>query len=141
MLLGVAGGMARYLDVDPSIVRIIWVLLVLAGGAGVLLYIVAAIVMPEEPPGWAPAAAPPGAGTPGSASGPSASGASWRYQAGRERRDRGGAAVIFGIALIALGAWFLLRRLIPQIDSDVVWPVVLVILGGALVIGAMRRRP
>src|SRR5689334_7140903 len=47
MLFGVAGGMARYVDIDPSIVRIIWALLVLAGGAGLLLYIVAAIVIPE----------------------------------------------------------------------------------------------
>ena len=46
MLFGVAGGMARYLDIDPSIVRIVWALLVLAGGAGFLLYIVAAIVIP-----------------------------------------------------------------------------------------------
>jgi phage shock protein C len=49
ILLGVAGGVADWLDVDPSVVRLVWVLLVLAGGAGVLLYIVAAIVVPEEP--------------------------------------------------------------------------------------------
>ena len=53
MLVGVAGGMARYVDLDPSVVRVIWALLVLAGGAGLLLYIVAAIVIPEEPVGWA----------------------------------------------------------------------------------------
>jgi len=49
MLFGVAGGMADWLDVDPAIVRIVWALLILAGGAGLLLYVVAAIVIPEEP--------------------------------------------------------------------------------------------
>lgn len=49
MLFGVAGGMADWLDIDPAIVRIVWALLIFAGGAGLLLYIVAAIVIPEEP--------------------------------------------------------------------------------------------
>jgi phage shock protein C len=154
MLLGVAGGMARYLDVDPSIVRIVWVLLVIAGGAGILLYIVAAFVIPEEPAGWAPAA--PGGGAPGSpppgtspaaatgAAGTSSFGAnpaSWQEgeRAGGERRDRGAGVVLIGLALVLIGAWLLLRRFIPEIDSDVVWPIVLVVLGGALVVGALRR--
>src|SRR5690349_22554134 len=53
MLFGVAGGMADWLDLDPSLVRIVWAILVLAGGVGLLLYIVAAIVIPEEPIGGA----------------------------------------------------------------------------------------
>src|SRR6266542_6490911 len=49
MLFGVAGGMADWLDMDPAVVRIVWALLIFAAGMGVLLYIVAAIVIPEEP--------------------------------------------------------------------------------------------
>ncbi len=49
MLFGVAGGVADYLNVDPVIVRLMFVLLALFGkGLGVLLYIVLAIVMREE---------------------------------------------------------------------------------------------
>jgi phage shock protein PspC (stress-responsive transcriptional regulator) len=48
MLGGVAGGLADYLGIDPSLVRIGWVLLFLAGGIGLLLYIVMWIVVPEE---------------------------------------------------------------------------------------------
>ncbi|MCA9949430.1 MAG: PspC domain-containing protein [Anaerolineales bacterium] len=49
MLFGVAGGVADYLNVDPVIVRLVFVLLALFGkGLGVLLYIVLAIVMREE---------------------------------------------------------------------------------------------
>lgn len=157
MLFGVAGGMARFLDIDASIVRIVWALLVLAGGAGLLLYIVAAIVIPEEPTGWAPgsasaardaAGAATSAGPAGASSGAAASGATassggsgpaWGYRAGVDRRERGGGAVLLGIVLVVLGAWFLLQRFVPQLDSDLLWPAVLLLLGGALVVGSLRR--
>ncbi|PLV59881.1 PspC domain-containing protein [Thermotoga sp. KOL6] len=48
IIAGVCGGIAEYFDVDPTLVRLIWVLLTLAWGAGILLYIIAWIIMPEE---------------------------------------------------------------------------------------------
>ncbi|MFN8530026.1 MAG: PspC domain-containing protein [Anaerolineae bacterium] len=45
---GVCGGVARYLNVDSTIIRVAFVLLALAGGPGLLLYIILALVMPEE---------------------------------------------------------------------------------------------
>lgn len=53
MLAGVAGGVAETLDADPSLVRIVWALLVfLTGGIALVVYIVMAIVVPEAPAGW-----------------------------------------------------------------------------------------
>ena len=49
MLCGVCGGIAEYFDIDPTLVRLVWVLITLAAGAGLLLYIIAAIIMPREP--------------------------------------------------------------------------------------------
>lgn len=49
VLFGVCGGIADWLDLDPSLVRIVFALLVITGGIGFLLYIVMAIVVPEEP--------------------------------------------------------------------------------------------
>ncbi len=49
MIAGVCGGFAQYLELDPTIVRIIWLLLALVGGGGFLAYIIAWIVMPLEP--------------------------------------------------------------------------------------------
>lgn len=46
---GVCGGVAEYLDVDPTIVRIIWACTFLFTGAGLIAYIVAALVMEENP--------------------------------------------------------------------------------------------
>ena len=48
-IAGVCAGFAEYLDLDPTLVRILWVMLVLFGGCGVLGYIIAWIIMPEEP--------------------------------------------------------------------------------------------
>lgn len=50
MIAGVCGGVAEYFNVDPTIVRLLWVLVTLLGGAGVLLYIVLWIVMPLQGP-------------------------------------------------------------------------------------------
>jgi len=48
MLWGVCGGLAKYFDMDPTIVRIIAVLLIFANGLGILAYIIMAIVVPLE---------------------------------------------------------------------------------------------
>lgn len=47
-LAGVCGGIAEYFDIDSTIVRLAWVLFSLAGGSGLLAYILAAIIMPES---------------------------------------------------------------------------------------------
>lgn len=49
ILCGVCGGVGEYLGIDPTLVRLVWVLITLAAGAGLLLYIIAAIIMPREP--------------------------------------------------------------------------------------------
>lgn len=47
MLCGVCGGIGEYFDIDPTIVRLIWVVLA-CSGAGILAYILAAIIIPRE---------------------------------------------------------------------------------------------
>ena len=47
MLCGVCAGRAEYLGIDPTVVRLIWAALGLTG-TGILLYIIAALVMPEN---------------------------------------------------------------------------------------------
>ncbi len=44
---GVCGGVAEYLDMDPTIVRIIWLCIVLCAGTGILAYLIAALLMPD----------------------------------------------------------------------------------------------
>jgi phage shock protein C len=62
-IAGVAGGVAEYLEVDPTVVRVLWVITIFFGGLGILLYIVMAFIVPLEPlgapvppQGWTPPA-------------------------------------------------------------------------------------
>ena len=49
MIAGVCGGIGEYLEIDPTVIRLIWVLLVfLSFGAAILAYIVAWIIVPEK---------------------------------------------------------------------------------------------
>jgi len=49
MIAGVCGGIAEYFDIDPTIIRIIAVVLLLAGSAGFWIYIILWIVVPKNP--------------------------------------------------------------------------------------------
>jgi phage shock protein PspC (stress-responsive transcriptional regulator) len=235
MLAGVAGGLAERFDLDPSLVRVLWVILVfVSGGLFLLAYVAMAIVVPEEPldgvawlagaqggsspaavggavsaapsgpasgelAGWGvPAAAagaasfsasmPPEAGGPGpGASGepaaasdiggapdagnapadggpaaaeaplwpstppPSAPPATappppaapppppWTVSERHRRRERrGGGAIIGGIVLVLIGGYFLLRTMVPQLDLGAFWPVLLIVIGIALLVASVR---
>ena len=49
MVDGVCGGIAEYFNIDPTLVRLGWVLFCALGGSGILAYIIAAIVIPRRP--------------------------------------------------------------------------------------------
>jgi phage shock protein C len=161
MLFGVAGGMADWLDVDPAVVRLVWALLVVFGGAGLLLYIVAAIVIPEEPldapeatPGVAAsgAALDPATGAVGPAGAAAGVGAGQAMSYAQRRAERraarraargvGGpstAGIVFGVILVLVGGWLLLREVFPFFDDRFVGPAVLIGIGLLLVVAAVRR--
>jgi phage shock protein C len=182
VIAGVAGGMAVWLNIDPSLIRIAWVLLaIFSGGIFVLVYIVMMIVVPMPPPGWMPTprgVPPAGAGTaPGwqqgagtwsdpsapqgwnpppaapAGSAPSAiegqPDAATGWGSGQpapggapapawNRPTPGNAGIVGGVILIILGAWFLVDQYV-DIDWQVLWPVVLIALGGVLIAAAVWR--
>ena len=150
MLAGVAAGVADALDADPSLVRIVWALLVVfTGGLALLVYIVMAIVVPEAPPGWEAGAhatsATPGTAAEGAAISPqptagSSSDREARRAARRARREAGGdgrGAFLAGVVLIIIGAIFLLRQVVPRIDWDLWWPVGSIAVGVLLLVFAV----
>ncbi|MCR5196532.1 MAG: PspC domain-containing protein [Pseudobutyrivibrio sp.] len=47
-ICGVCGGIADYFNVDPTIIRLLWVFLTLAGGSGIIAYFIAALVMDDD---------------------------------------------------------------------------------------------
>lgn len=112
MLGGVCAGLGRYLGVDPVLLRVAFVLLVLAGGSGVLLYVVGWIFIPEEKEGEELGTAP-------------ASGSD-------------SLRLVAGGALIALGVIWLLDLTIPNVGKYVL-PLSLVVIGVAVIVQVSRR--
>ena len=49
---GVCAGIAEYLNIDPTVVRVIWAVVSCFGGIGILAYIACAIIMPRKPSGY-----------------------------------------------------------------------------------------
>ena len=47
-ICGVCGGIAEYFDIDPTLVRLVWALLIFCAGTGILAYIIAAIMLPND---------------------------------------------------------------------------------------------
>ncbi len=142
MISGVAGGVAEYLDLDPSIVRVVWAVLgLITGGIFIIVYIVMWIVVPQAPEGAGSSdAADPDPGGAAPSSG-------WVAPAGRAaqsgrpaRRHSGGGSWVFGLILIGLGIYFLAREYLPEIDIDRLWPLGLVVVGMLLMVVAFRRR-
>jgi len=120
MIAGIAGGLARYLGVDPVLTRLAFVALVLAAGTGVIFYLIGWLIIPLE--GSERHAAGTSEVTPAPASG------------------NGGplARVITGSILVVIGALLLLDRVIPDL-SKFFWPVALISLGiGLFTFGARR---
>ena len=168
-LAGVASGMAQYFDLDPTVVRILWIVSVFFGGFTLLLYIVLALVVPLEPetlpapgawqaagPAWgAPSA--PGAGPEASVSaaadaaapgtGSFADGTSshpgWPAPASDHRHDArraGRGGFYLGILLVVFGSIALAHAVFPGLAS-VAWfgPAILLAFGLVLVAGSIRR--
>jgi phage shock protein C len=122
ILGGVAGGMAQYLGVDPVLIRLALVALLFAG-IGFLLYIVAWIIIPEEPlAGEAPApeARPEGAG--------------------RAGPDGQTARMIAGGLLVAVGALLLLDWAFDALNvGRFIWPVAIIVFGVGLFTYGARK--
>ncbi|ADL68616.1 phage shock protein C, PspC [Thermoanaerobacterium thermosaccharolyticum DSM 571] len=115
---GVCGGIAEYFDIDVTIVRLIWALIALVGGTGVLLYIIAWIVVPENPH--------------------QLKNSDFNSSDVNEVKDTENAKVvtggkrsgeIFGWILIAIGVYLLARTFIPWFYLKLFWPVILIAFG------------
>ncbi len=126
MIDGVCGGIAEYFGIDPTLVRIVWVLVTLSGGVGFFLYIAAMIIMPTNPEFELRPSSAPGAEAPPAPS--------------DHKR-------FWGIILVLIGAFLLLINLgwladLPwwSFSRRLLLPVLLIGIGGILVLTYTRRR-
>ena len=120
---GVAGGLAEYFDIDPTLVRVMWIVALFVPpvglGAAVVAYVVMWFVMPE-PEGDAPPRPASGGGGPD-------------------------ASLLLGIVIVALGLMLLLRQtwfwapFWGWAGFNLFWPAILVLLGAFIIYSARRR--
>lgn len=143
---GVAAGTATYFDIDPSIARVLWLLLAfLSGGVFFVVYLVMWAVVPEQPYPTGAAAAPTTASPSGEAGDetPEAAAADTAPASWPPATHAGsgpGGRVILGAVLIVIGAWFLAAEFLPWLNWDLVWPIGLVVIGILVLATALRRR-
>jgi phage shock protein PspC (stress-responsive transcriptional regulator) len=127
VIAGVASGVAEYLGLDPTLVRVLWFLSIFFGGVTLVVYIGLALIVPLEPLSAEAAAA-------AAASGEGAG-------HGHAPRGNGIWTTIFGIALMLLGGLALIGVLLPDVHAwKYLGPLFLIGMGAVLVVAAMRRR-
>lgn len=131
---GVAGGIANALNADPAIIRLIFAILVIIGGGGLLLYAILWIAIPEEPYGFFQDGQPnPSAGGPTDGTTPTTP-----YQPSAYPARKSNGALIVGLILIVIGALFLIGRFLPQFRFHFhdFWPLIIVVAGIALIVSS-----
>jgi len=134
-LAGVAGGMARYLDMDPTVVRLLWIASVLFGGVTIFLYIIMAFIVPLEPLGHV--APRPVVGPDGDVVETTAYTA---YEASGPDRGSGRGSLALGIVLVVFGSIALAGAVFPGwIASAALGPAFLLALGIAILAVSVTR--
>lgn len=112
VIAGVSGGLGEYFGIDPVWIRIGFVLLTIGGGAGVLIYLIMWLLVPEAPEGYLP---PEGA-----------------------RRGAINGAAVIGLVFMVVGSIALVNTIAPSL-GQYFWPLAFLIGGLALVLGGLNR--
>ncbi len=120
-IAGIAAGIAEYFAIDVTLVRLIWVLAVVFGGSGVLAYVIAWIVIPEQPKTE---------NNETTLENPS--------EALAQQSKSTYKINYLGAFLILLGIYFLIKAFFPWDFSRYFWPLILVSLGVILLIPSRR---
>ena len=121
MIAGVCGGLGEYLKVDPILFRILFVLALIVGGSGLLVYIVLWIVIPEGRPRTLNNENPINEHM-NETSNQTESG----FKPGQEpaKPPKNDGNLWAGLILITLGGIFLIDRFVPRIDFGDLWPLI-----------------
>ncbi|MBE2279779.1 MAG: PspC domain-containing protein [Ignavibacteriaceae bacterium] len=114
IIAGVCGGLAEYFHTDPVFVRLAVVLLTLMHGIGIVLYIAAIFIIPEEPFNFQ---------TP-----PTIEEADEIKQNNKIEKKR-----VFGIILVLIGGFFFLQNFFPALELSHIVPLALMFAGGMLI--------
>ena len=113
MIFGLCGGLGQYFDVDPTLIRIFFVLLVAPGGFGIIAYIIMSLITPMEPGGKNISPKD-----------------EVKEFASKFGKHRGGFRFILGAILIAVGLSSLFGQIFPLYHiGSFFWPVLVLLFG------------
>jgi phage shock protein C len=115
---GVCGGIAEYFEIDPTLVRLLAILIVFVGGVGIIAYIVAWIIIPQNPEEVLEQEPV------------------YSSSEGHEDRNK---HVWGGLILVFLGLFFLIRSFFPHFILVKFWPIILIVVGIGLIIQSLTR--
>ncbi|MFH1050622.1 MAG: PspC domain-containing protein [bacterium] len=133
MLAGVCGGLAEYFDIDPVIIRVLFVVVTLGAGVGILGYIILWIVVPEAIIVIRDSSNPNTENE--SQAAENTSGGSGKY-ANFERvpeekyaKKCHSGRVFISVLLILIGVLWFINNIVPGVNFGHLWPLILVALG------------
>lgn len=127
---GVAGGLAEYMNIDPVLVRVVFVLIIFFNGLGLLLYIILWIIVPEAPfemPNMNPQS-------------DNSSGNTVNFQTSSNAPHESKGRVIIGISLIVIGILFFAQSFLPYFHVKDIFPITLIIIGIALLWNSYKKK-
>lgn len=131
IIAGICGGLADYLGIDPAIMRLIAVLSIFAAGAGLWAYLVAWMIIPENPKDRR-----------------SDLNMSEKGEIKKKKKDwhivsEGfkiyGRSAIFGLILMIIGVIFLANNFFPELRLDKYWPIIPIGLGVTLIFSSHKK--
>ncbi|GKX28144.1 hypothetical protein SH1V18_06240 [Vallitalea longa] len=109
MISGVCSGIAKYFNIDPTIIRILFVIALFSWGTGVLIYIICSIVIPLEPK--------------------KIDTYDYNYTAEEEKHTNNNGRMILGLILVVIGIVSILEKIFNWFSFDLVWPIAIIGVG------------
>lgn len=136
ILGGVCGGLGEYFDIDPVIIRVLFIVAVIFGGGGILAYIILWIVIPQKP-FTIPKFNQESSNETNPNTEQSTNDNSFRNFVIEKRRMNKNS--LAGIILIFFGVLFLLDNFLPRFSFHELWPLILIGIGFALILKARNN--
>ena len=140
MLGGVAGGLADYFDIDSTLIRVLFIVIVFLGGGGIVAYIILWIVVPQKPyeiPKGPFNQSPSDSGVNSEKGSTESNSDTFSLANGTvtgSMTQTNGKQLWIALILIVIGGLLLLDNVLPGIGFNHYWPVILIAIGVGLLI-------